>query len=205
MATISAITQTSVRDVAVALMGFALLLFASVNLLSTPTPLADWNAVIADDIAHSTNLAVADRVVLLEALRQRQEAVLARKPAEPFAWARLAWLRLATSQGEGIAFAALRFSDLVSPNEPPQLPERALMWRQLRGAENADQQAYQTVLWQKAYDMDRDATWSIALQNGITGEVGAALQQGDPEAYEEWKARMAESAPPVGPTSAPAK
>jgi len=203
MATISAITRISARDVAIALIGFALVLFAYVNVFSTPTPLADWNAAIADELVHSGNLPATDRAPVLAALRQQQEDVLTRKAAEPFAWARLAWLRIATGQGDSAAFAALRFSDLVSPNEPRQLPERAMMWRQLRAAENADQQAYQTVLWQKAYDMQHDETWNIALRNGVTAEVGDALQQTDPEAYEEWKARMAEMATP--PVPAPAQ
>jgi hypothetical protein len=142
------------------------------------------------ELGNASALPVDLRLQLLTRLRGEQENTLAGKPAEPFAWARLAWLRLATGGDHADAFAALRLSDLISPGEPRQLPERALMWWQFRDVEDKDQQDYQTALWQKAFRLQPDHAWQIAAQNGIADEVGDALKSGDdPELYEEWKAR----------------
>jgi len=195
MATITGATKIITRikpwPFAIAVFGVALALFSFINLGSTITPLAGLNEQIVDDLTRSASLPGDEHLKLLAELRQRQEQALAGKPAEPFAWARLAYLRLATEGNAEDAFAALRLSDLVSPDEPRQLPERALMWRQLRAAEDEDQQAYQAVLWQKAFRLQRDATWKLAAQHGITAEIGQALRD-DPALSEEWKAYEAE-------------
>jgi len=184
------ITQTRPWLCVFALFGAALALLSYVDLRAAATPFANLNERIVDELARAETLPGDERLKLLTELRLQQERALAGKPAEPFAWARLAYLRLATQGDAPDAFAALRMSDLVSPGEPRQLPERALMWRQLHAAEDQDQQAYQTVLWQNSFRVGRDATWQLAAQHGITAEVAEALRD-DPELYEEWKARVA--------------
>jgi hypothetical protein len=173
-----------------ALAGAVLAFFSVVNLSGNAAPLAALNGRIVDDLAGAGSLPFGPRLKLLVDLRERQEKALAGLPAEPFAWARLAYLRLATQGDMPDAFAALRLSDLVSPDQAGgQLPERALMWRQLSIAENPAERAYGAVLWQKAFRTQRDVTWQLAVRNKITGEVEDALKQGDTGLYGEWKAR----------------
>lgn len=174
---------------AFAVIGTVLAVFALIDLFQDPAPYASFNEQIVAELTNASALPADLRIPLLTRLRGEQEAALMGRPAEPFAWARLAWLRLATANDQASAFAALRLSDLVSPGEPRQLPERALMWRQLRVVENKDEQDYQAQLWQKAYRLQPQRTWQLAMQNNIGGEVGDAIKAGDPEQYEEWKAR----------------
>jgi hypothetical protein len=180
--------------ITLALMAVVLGGLSYVNLSGRNLPTAAVNDRIVADLVNAQAMPTDSRLPQLIELRERQENALAADPAEPFAWARLAWLRLATQGDAPDAFAALRISDLVSPGEPRQLPERALMWRQFADIEDNDQKAYQNVLWQKAFQMQRDATWKIATQNGIVKEVGDSLKQTDPDLYEEWKAREADAA-----------
>jgi len=172
-----------------ALFGVMLACLAFINLSGRATPSVKINDRIVTALGGARSLPVDLRLPLLTELREQQEKALSEEPAEPFAWARLAWLRIATQGDAQDAFAALRLSDLISPGEPRQLPERALMWRQFAPVEDDSQKAYQNVLWQKAFQMQRDATWTLAVQNGITNEVGNALKQTDPDLYEEWKER----------------
>jgi hypothetical protein len=192
MATITGNTKTTTPTnswaVAAGLFGVLLAIFSCTNLFSTLTPLADLNAKIVDQLAGISALPIDDRIKSLDDLRQEQERALAGKPSEPFAWARLSYMRLATGDRAQDAFAALAMSNLVSPDEPRQLPERALMWRQLHAVEDQNAQAYQVTLWQKAFRMEPDVTWQTAVQRGITAEVGQALA-GDPQLSAEWKAR----------------
>jgi hypothetical protein len=174
---------------ALAVIGTVLAVFSLIDLLQNPAPFTSFNEKIIADMANANALPVDLRMQLLMRLRDEQEDALTGKPAEPFAWARLAWLRLATGDDRAHAFAALRLSDQISPGEPDQLPERALMWRQFRAVENRDEQDYQTELWQKAFRLDPERTWKIAAQNGLTGEAGDAIKADDAEQYEEWKAR----------------
>ena len=143
MGGIRIITPTNRWLPALALFGATLAGFAFVNLTGHGTPYAKLNDQIVIDLAGANTLEGEQRLQLLTQLREKQEAALAGDPAEPFAWARLAWLRLITQGDKTDAFAALRLSDLVSPGEPRQLPERALMWRQFASAEDESQQAYQ--------------------------------------------------------------
>ena len=175
----------------VAVLGFGLFLFAAINLFASVTPVADRNDYVDDAMHKAVLLPVAKRLALFSDLRAEQERNLALKPSEPYGWSRLSSLRLATEGNPKRAFAALRMSDLVSPYEAPQLPERAWMWSRLRMAEDADQQAYQDILWKKAFSMDRAATWAVAVRGGGVSEVGVSLQLTDTELYEEWKDRVA--------------
>jgi len=170
-------------------MGTILAVFSLISLTGKTTPYADLNDQIAASIANAGDLPTDERVELLGHLRQAQENALAGKPAEPFAWARLAWLRLATGSDHANAFAALRLSDLISPYSPRQLPERAIMWRQFHSVENPDEQSYQATLWQNAYRLQPEATWNIAARNGLSDEAGEAIKSRDPQLFEEWKAR----------------
>jgi hypothetical protein len=175
---------------ALAVIGTMLAVFSLIDLFQDPAPFASFNEAIIDELTNASALPADLRMQLFTRLRGEQEDTLAGKPAEPFAWGRLAWLRLATGGDHSQAFAALKLSDLVSPWEPRQLPERALIWRQFRDVENKDDQDYQITLWQKAYRLQPEQTFQIAQQNNITGEVGDAIKAGDAEQYEEWKARQ---------------
>ncbi len=174
------------------LLGTTLGLFSYINLLGQPEPLALLNTQIVTNLASAAALPADQRIKLYMGLREQQEKALAGKPSEPFAWARLSYLRLATDSNKTAAFEALRLSDLISPHEPRQLPERALMWRQFHQVQTTEQQAYQDVLWQNAYRLQPDATWQIAVRSKITDEVGEALKRTDPELHEQWQARIKE-------------
>jgi hypothetical protein len=185
-------TTTRIRlwQPATALLAVLFAYFAYTNLVSTATPLARVNEQIIANIGGAGALPTAERLKALSLLRMQQEFSLAGKPSEPFSWAYLSYLRSATQGDAPDAFAALRMSDLVSPEEPRQLPERALMWGQLKSVETADEQVYQSILWQKAFRMQRNATWKLAVQHHLVPDVALALKQGDTGLYEEWKARM---------------
>jgi hypothetical protein len=185
-------TPTNRWPLVLVLFGLAVGGFAFLNLTGQLAPFAAQNDKIVADLAHADTLSGTERLQLLTQQRERQEKALAGDPAEPFAWARLAYLRQVTQGDMPDAFAALRLSDLVSPGEPRQLPERALMWRQFASVEDKDQKAYQSILWTKAFRLQRDPTWAIAMQNNIVPEVGDALKQNDEDLYEEWKSRVSD-------------
>jgi len=185
-------TPTESWPLILLLYGAVLASLSLINLFSSITPLDQLNERIVNTLAQVMTLPADQRLAALDNLRQQQEYALTGDPAEPFAWARLAYLRISTQGKTQDAFAALRLSDLVSPGEPRQLPERALMWRQLRAVEDDNARAYQTILWQKAFRLQRDVVWQIAQQHGFTAEVGEVLK-GDPELYEEWKAYEAQA------------
>jgi hypothetical protein len=192
MASTKAITQIkSVRYELGAL--YAALAFCSLlNLFLTLTPVAKSNASIDDRLQKSVSLPTGARLILFNQLLKLQEDNLARKPSEPYGWSRLAYLRMMLHPNDPKdAFAALQMSDLISPYEAPQLPERAGMWLRLQNVETPDQRAYQDILWTKAYGMERDTTWALAVHNNIDKQVGEALKRTSPALYEEWKAREA--------------
>lgn len=172
---------------------YAALAFCSLlNLFLTLTPVAKSNAKIDERLQKSDSVPANDRPGLYASLLAEQEKNLAREPSEPYGWARLAYLRMATApRDRASAFDALRISDLVSPYEAIQLPERAVMWHMFRSVENPDQQAYQDVLWARAYGTQPDATWTSAAHNNLDTEVGASLKKSSPTLYEEWKGREA--------------
>lgn len=157
--------------------GLVLAVFSAINLFASFTPAADQNQKLADDLTRSLSLPFGKRVVVQNALRTEQETLLARNPADPFGWARLAYLRRATAVDATTAFAALRMSDMVSPYEPRQLLERALMWRELRDVQTDSEKEYQRVLWQKAYARQRGATLKAAHTKNLDKELEAALPQ----------------------------
>src|SRR5580704_5838128 len=124
------ITPTNRWLLALMFCAVALAVFSCINLTGRGTPSISLNDQIILELKTANNPSANQSPDVLSQLRQKQEQALAADPAEPFAWARLAWLRLVTQGDMPDAFAALRLSDLVSPGEPRQLPERALMWRQ---------------------------------------------------------------------------
>jgi hypothetical protein len=163
---------------------------ALVNVLCSFAPVAGRNQKIYDDMMQSHQLPFSQGIVLLSNVRQEQENALAKKPADPYGWARLSYLRRATQADAKGAFAALRMSNMVSPFEPRQLPDRAVMWRELRDVQSPDEQAYQSVLWQKAVGLQGKETWATAVARGLVGEVEKALQEGSKsELLEAWKAQ----------------
>jgi len=165
--------------------------FSAINLFWAITPVATRNEYIYNELDKAVNLPVPARLALFSDLREQQEKALARKPGDPYGWARLAYLRIATQGNLKSAFEALRMSDLVSPYEAPQLPERAAMWHKFTSVETKDQLSYQDTLWQKAYSMKPDTTWETAKREGIIKEAGESLMRKDPALYEEWKNRAA--------------
>jgi len=191
MATTKATIQTKLARGAVACISLTAAVLACVNLFSTMTPVAAENERIDQRLQAALDLPLAPRLALFSDLRQDQEDMLMKKPADPYGWSRLSYLRMATEGNARMAFSALLMSDLVSPYEAPQLSERAMMWRGFRGVETPDQKAYQDVLWTRAYNADRETTWATASHAGIVDEVSVALQHKDPEMAAEWKAREA--------------
>lgn len=119
-------------------------------------------------------------------MREKQEKLLTKNPSDPFAWARLSYLRLITQGDKKGAFAALRMSDLLSPYEPRQQLERALMWHDLREVEDAQQQEYQNALWLKAFKLERNATFDAVRQRGLIEEVNNAMQSAPKDLLGDW-------------------
>jgi hypothetical protein len=180
-----------------AALGGMLSCFAASNLFGTSTPAGRLNEFIIAEMARSDQLAFRPRLELLATLRPLQEEALKHKPSDPLAWDRLATLRLITQGDMQDAFVALRMSDLLSPGEPEQLPRRAWMWQKLRSVETPDQQAYQDVLWRKAFWANRDATWKLANEMHIVNDVAASLKRTDDSLYGEWEARINDAANPA--------
>src|ERR1700722_12192934 len=136
-----------------AVLGLVLGFFAIVNMFGTMTPIAASNEYIYRTLDKAVSLPANERLTVLSTLLKLQEKALTRRPSEPSAWSRLSYLRLSTEGNQHEAFEALRMSDLVSPYEAPQLPERAVMWRIFSSVETPEQQAYADTLWQKAYSL----------------------------------------------------
>jgi hypothetical protein len=203
MANIKTITPIRPQLAAWAALCGMLSCFAAVNLFASATPTATLNDSIVAGMSEADGLPLRQRIDLLNKLREPQEQALVRRPADPLGWGRLAYIRLIAQGDMPDAFAALRMSDMVSPGEPEQLPQRAWMWQKLRPVETKDQQDYQDDLWRKAYDANRDETWKLALQMNMVNDVGGSLQRSDPALYEEWKDRMA-SMPPAAAVTPPA-
>jgi hypothetical protein len=179
-----------------AVLGVLLAVAAVFNLFSTYTPIADLNASMDTQIKAITDLPADQKHVQFDRLRALQEKALAKKPSEPYGWARLSYLRTVLGDDAKDAFAALRMSDLVSPYEVQQLPERAVAWVNFHAVENKDEKDYQDTLWQKAFTVAPDATWTIALSFNMTKAVGEAIARKDPGLAEGWHGRMADAGMP---------
>jgi hypothetical protein len=166
--------------------GFLLVVFAVTALCFGLTPLADQNAVIAKNLMQSDALEKASRQVEQVDLLKKQVENLKQNPAEPFAWARLAYLRFTAERRPRAAFAALKMSDMVSPHEPRQLVERAFMWHDLRQMQGEAERAYQTELWVRAFDEQRGLMIQTAYKRGLIKEVAAAFRTVDEDLYRDW-------------------
>lgn len=197
MANTATTTPINLRIVGLGALASLLVFFSLANIFATLTPVKRLNDRIAEAIPAADAQEPAARLQSLTELRRQQEWALARKPADPFAWARLAYLRLATLNDPRAAFAALQMSDIISPGEPRALPERAVFWWQLRDVETAEQRDYQATLWAKAFSLNRDLTWKTARQYGLVKEAGEALQKSAPDLYEEWKERVQSQPKPL--------
>ncbi len=190
MASTKTTTRIKPARFGVAALCAALIVFSLLNLSQNMTPVAKNNEQIDNIVERDEALTPDARMELFRRLKIQQEANLARKPSEPYGWSRLSYLRFMTEQDQKSAFAALRMSDFVSPYEAPQLPERALMWYKFHNVETLAQKTHQDILWQRAYGLERDATWRIAVRNGLVEQVGESLKKTAPAFYREWKARQ---------------
>lgn len=190
-------------------MGIWLAVAAAINLFGTFTPTATKNEsmirnvqIVASHLApQAVSLSKKNDIepAVWNDLKKIQESALKRNPADPYAWSRLSWLRLKSGDGDQAAFAALRMSDLVSPYEAPQLAERAMNWRNFRNVQTPEQQRYQSALWNKAFLLDDQETLRAAVVNALTDEVGKALSETDPAAYQDWKWRVEQAGKPKPP------
>jgi hypothetical protein len=182
-------TTTKIRAGLAALAVF-LGVSAAVNLCCTWTPVSKANTEI-DGLLHAlAAMSETENAEPYQDLLQRQEQALAAKPSEPYAWARLSYLRQKTGAGDRSAFEALRMADIVSPFEIQQLPERAVSWLKFREVENAGERAYQDALWQKSFSVASEMTWNLALHLGLIKYVGEALARKDKDLAEDWQLRM---------------
>jgi hypothetical protein len=171
--------------------GIAMFSFAVANLVMTLTPAAEADALIDTEFQDAQALPAGAKINAFKELRDDQAWTLAQRPSDPYGWARLAYLRLATTGDMKSALEALAMSDFVSPYEGPQLPERAVMWYRFRSVETPEQQAYQDALWHKAAIMADDMTWQMAVQNKLVDQAIASLQKTDPTLSREWQGRKA--------------
>lgn len=169
-----------------ALLGIAVFAFAVGNLLMTLTSAADTTARVDAEFQEAQALPLAARVEAYRELRDEQAWALAQRPSDPYAWARLSYLRMATGDSMKSAFDALALSDFVSPYEAPQLPERAVMWYRFRTVETPEQQAYQDTLWLKAASLKGEEAWQQAVRNKLLDQAIASLQKTDMQLYYQW-------------------
>src|ERR1043166_689555 len=181
------ITRISRARFGMAAFACVLAAFACANLLSLPVTADALNIRAQKGLEEAAASPPGDRAEAFKGPLALQEEALAREPADPYAWARLSYLRMVTGADAKSAFDALRLSDLVSPNDPRQLPERAMMWREYKAVQTPDQQAYQATLWEKAWLAQRKETYERAADKKISAEVGDSLKKSDPALYEEWK------------------
>jgi hypothetical protein len=205
MAITKIITPTSpLPRLALAALSVALLAFAGLNIFSTLTPQTRMNADIAARFETADKLPHKEKTAAMEELHALQEAALMRIPAEPYAWARLSYLRKFTQGSDEASFAALRMSDLVSPNEPRQMLERALMWRERsKNGTVADKERLDQ-LWDKAFDFQPQETWDMAVQKSLVTEISAALLRVNREAYGNWQWHIEERKKAAPPAENPA-
>jgi hypothetical protein len=161
------------RRIACVCLAGALGAFACINLFASFTPVRDHNVAITQRFIASLSAPQPDQ---WKTLLTEQTALLASEPAEPFAWARLAYLRRTVENDNRTAFAALRMSDLVSSHQPRQMLERAMMWHELRGVQNVQERGYQAVLWARAFRQDREATLAAARSAWAIRDVRNAVK-----------------------------
>jgi hypothetical protein len=167
----------------------ALLAMAGVNLFCTFQPMDKRNDKVDAAVVASDKTPFKDRIAQFAVLREEQEKILAKKPTEPFAWARLALLRKSTQNDAKGAMQALRMADMVSPFDPQQTAPRAEMWRNLRSFQTDEEKAYQVTLWQKAAAQNGKQTWDIAVKNSWVKEIEEALTASSnphPELLKMW-------------------
>lgn len=189
-----ATTRTSrairIKVLGIGALGLILAVCAAINLFGTFTPAGDLSRLINDRLQVTVVLPNNLKPIEYHALLSLQEQALASKPSEPYGWARLSYLRSVTGGSDQDAFAALRMSDTVSPFETQQLPSRAIAWMKFKPVQNAAEQDYQDMLWQKAFARSPDETWNMARQLGLTNEVGKAIARKNPGLAAGWYGRM---------------
>lgn len=187
-------TEQAVRF-ALLLSALMLVAIAYVNLSVDMRPVAQANEALVQQLQKAQALPLPKRIDAWDRLRTAQGQLLAQEPADPFGWARLAYLRHMTQGNGAEAFKALRFSDMLSPHEPRQLPERAAMWRDFSSVQDDAERAYQQTLWRRAFAMQREATWALAVKRNLVAEVSDALRAEDAMLYQEWLNRIKKQGP----------
>lgn len=172
------IMRTNTMRLYFILIALALLAFAAINLFSSFTPVADANLKIERAMLAKN----ADWPTLLI----EQEKNIAVKPADPFAWTRYSYL-LEKSKGDNSrAFTALRMADSISPNEPRQMLERAVMWQRFSDLQNAADRAEQTRLWQMAFHFQPRETVIYARNSRDFNSINDAILSNNATAL-KWK------------------
>lgn len=179
-------TPINVTRYGTAIFGVALAVFSLTNIFTTMTPTHQKNDLLISQLEQAQSMPIEQRLPVFKALRDIQATNLAHNPSDPFGWARLSYLRLLATGDQKSAFNALAMSNFISPYEPSELPERALMWYRYRAAESKDEALYQDSLWQKAYRLNPDLTWSVALQNKVIRQVEESLKRQDVQLYKDW-------------------
>lgn len=163
MAKPAAITQINFMRLALLTGASALLSFACITLFSTFYPAQRGNLHIEK--------ALLGKNPDLKKLREQQEELLALSPADPFAWTRYSFLIQQTSGDRYKAFAALRMANRLSPNEPRQMLERAVMWSHFRDLFSTADRVEQGRLWQAAFTLRPNETVLYALKSDDFEEI----------------------------------
>jgi hypothetical protein len=193
MANTKATIRTRLAVFGFVAIGYILAMCAGVNVFGTFTPIENRNEQIDVRLQAAITMPGDQKTAEFQTLKNMQEKALTSKPSEPYGWARLSYLRHVTGDDDKSAFAALRMSDLVSPFEVQQLPERAAAWMKFSNVENEQQRDYQDTLWRKAFTLADDTTWALAQRLNITKYVGEALARKNSDAADGWHSRMREA------------
>lgn len=185
MADTKIIIPTKVIRLLLLVSGIALGVFGLLNVFLTVTPVQDANERLEKNIAKEF-IVREGRAARLENLNNQQEELLAQAPADPFAWARLSWLWLITKGDRERAFTALKMSNLVSPLEPRQMLERAMMWHKFKDLHKPEDATEQLRLWRAAFRFKPEQTVAYARQYKMTEEIGKAFTD-DSEMSKTWR------------------
>lgn len=179
------------RRVGTALLGLLMAGFACMNLFGTMTPTMDLNTKISTRLHAAATLPENRRGSEYNQLKSMQEKALSARPADPYGWERLSYLRNKIGNNDEYSFAALRMSDIVSPFETLELPERAVMWMKFRSVQTTEEKDYQDILWIKSYLQSPEQTWDFASGLNLTREVGASINRKNQGLAASWYRRMA--------------
>lgn len=163
-----------------AVLAVALLGFAAINLFYDFKPAVDKNDALAIQLNQAAALPKLQRLDRFMALRQRQEALLAENPIEPYAWMRLSYLRQNTGESRPSAFDALRFADKIAQPDNVGGMERILMWHDYADIHTDADKDREVQMWRKAYRGDWDNLYNVIAAHHLHHVFDMAIE-GDPE------------------------